>query len=491
MNTTSGSARAWRATLAVVLVLATYWLVSWSRVSVWLERDAERAEYALRPTSPSPWRWWLSNDSSVVWPGSRGFERDGLRNGLLLGTLTDGLADLSLDLRGAYIDRALYSGAGLFLEATVPVRVSVIGDSSAGSVTLGTTTTRPRQDLFHIRFTAGDGVLQSLRLRLEAPAGTQIGIDNFSLQQRDDLSPQACASAVDVDVMFAKCTTRVPRLTAPPFALPEQLLHWRDRIVAERPGAVLRSAVDTPLGTSLAEAVRAAPQAWAYWLLSMLPLIAAAMSRTTRTSDSRRPGLELALIFLPWLLVLWWDLPGDPHPEAVTVFVACLAGAMMVRDPAPDWHLQGPIAAWKAVAKFVVLLAPILLLAGVANALDDDGFRMRRIDPHDSWRYPLWALVQQLILMRCIAPRAHLIMGSHSGAALATGALFGLLHLPNFGLMVTTFVAGSGWAWLAFRHRALLPLAASHAVLGLTLLLLAPSWLLRSAEIGARYLMTP
>ena len=76
-------------------------------------------------------------------------------------------------------------------------------------------------------------------------------------------------------------------------------------------------------------------------------------------------------------------------------------------------------------------------------------------------------------------------------AALAAGAGFGLLHLPNLSLMRATFVGGTAWAWLGQKHRALLPLAASHVVLGLAWLWLAPTWLLRSAEIGGRFLMPP
>jgi membrane protease YdiL (CAAX protease family) len=107
------------------------------------------------------------------------------------------------------------------------------------------------------------------------------------------------------------------------------------------------------------------------------------------------------------------------------------------------------------------------------------------------WRYPLWALVQQWILLRAIAPRMRALFGSEIASGIAVGALFGLLHVPNFGLMVATFAAGSAWAVLGYRHRALLPLAVSHVALGLTLFAISPPWLLRSAEIGVRFLMLP
>ena len=57
--------------------------------------------------------------------------------------------------------------------------------------------------------------------------------------------------------------------------------------------------------------------------------------------------------------------------------------------------------------------------------------------------------------------------------------------------MAFTCAGGTAWAWLGWRHRVLLPLAASHAALGLWLTQIAPTWLLRSAEIGGRFLMAP
>jgi membrane protease YdiL (CAAX protease family) len=74
---------------------------------------------------------------------------------------------------------------------------------------------------------------------------------------------------------------------------------------------------------------------------------------------------------------------------------------------------------------------------------------------------------------------------------LAAGTVFALLHMPNFSLMLATLFAGSVWAWQGYRHRALLPLIATHALLGWLLVLATPAWLLRSAEIGGRFLMPP
>lgn len=123
--------------------------------------------------------------------------------------------------------------------------------------------------------------------------------------------------------------------------------------------------------------------------------------------------------------------------------------------------------------------------------MDGDGFSPRALAPDKAWQYPLWALLQQWILMHGIAPRTQNASGSAWLGALLAGALFGLLHAPNFALMIATFAAGTVWAALGYRHRALLPLVAVHVFTGLALLWAAPTWLLRSAEIGGRYLMAP
>ena len=99
--------------------------------------------------------------------------------------------------------------------------------------------------------------------------------------------------------------------------------------------------------------------------------------------------------------------------------------------------------------------------------------------------YVPFVLLQQLLLLGFLWPRAMAWTPRH-GRLLAAG-LFALAHAPNFALMLLSLLAA--WWWLAMfeRHRAWLPILASHYLLGLLAITCLPPDLLYSAELGLRY----
>jgi hypothetical protein len=81
-----------------------------------------------------------------------------------------------------------------------------------------------------------------------------------------------------------------------------------------------------------------------------------------------------------------------------------------------------------------------------------------------------WALAQQSIFqfyllgrLRALAPRAPSYLLS-----LGNGIAYGLVHAPHTSLMLLTGLVGTVWSYSYLRDRALVPIAASHAVLGAT-----------------------
>jgi hypothetical protein len=90
--------------------------------------------------------------------------------------------------------------------------------------------------------------------------------------------------------------------------------------------------------------------------------------------------------------------------------------------------------------------------------------------------YLAWALAQQLVflgyfntrLRKGIGPRGRGPLPGRALAALATGALFGAIHLPRLHLVAVTALAGAllGWCFQVDRQRHLLLAAAVHAVAG-------------------------
>lgn len=482
----------WRLGLAAVLVVLGFWLLSWNRVSTWLEQDASRRETQwIR--GEGPWRWSLDRSGDIVWPGSRGLARAGSAGAA--GQVTDGVAEFSLALRGTTIDLALVDSVVLLGEFSAPARVLVLGNTRDRTFVVAEAQVPAGEAPMQLVPAAIEpGVLDALRLRVETAPGSRIALRRFALLPPRDLVVGSCAAAATVQATLAQCPHPVAALRAPASLRPEPVLLWRDELLARRPGALVRTGdaatratplaapqrLEGPLGTGIAIALVA------------LPLLVAATSRMRRAPSPRRALVELALVLAPWFLLLWGGWPSDDDEASISLLLlSSIVAALALRSVATDWTWRGDARAWRASLWLVVFALPLLAATALANAWDGDGLVPRPFAAAKFWQYPPWAVLQQVLLMHAITPRLRLATRSDAAAALAAGAVFGLLHLPNLSLMLATFVVGTAWAWLGQKHRALLPLAASHVVLGLAWLWLAPTWLLRSAEIGGRFLMPP
>jgi membrane protease YdiL (CAAX protease family) len=76
-----------------------------------------------------------------------------------------------------------------------------------------------------------------------------------------------------------------------------------------------------------------------------------------------------------------------------------------------------------------------------------------------------WALLQQYIFQFYLLGRLLHVIGV-TAAIVLTAIAFACVHFPRWPVMAVVAVAGAVWALIYYRYRALLPLAASHAVLG-------------------------
>jgi hypothetical protein len=322
-------------------------------------------------------------------------------------------------------------------------------------------------------------------------AGARLGLQELLLLAPDGTRALPCPAQTVADLR-EQCPMRVPRVDARFPRTPEALLAWRDEVRSLRPAAVVRAPPGWPRAEITMRAARGLHQGTLAWLLAALPLLAAAWSRWRPSASRMRACLELALVFGPSLVLLWSGAPSrDTAPLTATVLASALVGAALLRAPDPDWRWLGDRIAWRSAAVLLLAAGALVGLAAVANAADGDGFAWRPFGSDHAWRYPLWALFQQWLLLRTIAPRMLRVSGHPGWTVLGAGALFGLLHMPNLALMLLTAALGSACTWLGLRHRALLPLATVHAALGLSLFVVVPPWLVRSAEVGARFLMEP
>lgn len=477
----SSARRAASAALFAALVLAGYWVLAWSSVRAQLAADAQ-SRFAAWTAGTTPWQWKLGQDGALVWPGSTGLHRVDNGTGLLVGDIVDGNADLSLELRGQPVDLGVIGGARLWIAVQQPVRATLIADGTviaaadlpafegdASLTRVAPSMPAPRADV--------------LRLHFQAAPGTRIALDRLVLVPSQPATMDVCVVAIP-------CAVQVPRVTAPAFVFPESLLAWRDATLQARPTALIepRSAS----GEAWAREIRDSAKGNAIWLLALAPVFVALVSRLrVRPLGRGTAAIELALVFAPWLAMMWAGAPAQDSPGSVTWLLAGTIVGALCLPRLGELRFLGDDPAWRAAARFALAAAAIVGLAAALNALDGDGFHTRRVSLTKLWGYPLWALLQQAVLLHAIGPRTRLACGSDRGGALAAGALFGLLHAPNFGLMAVTFGAGTAFAALGHRHRALLPLAVVHAAAGISLVWAAPPWLLRSAEIGGRYLMAP
>ncbi len=464
-------------TVLALLAALAFYLVCQFTVAAWIARENQHRA-ALRAEGRTPWEWDFSNPESIVAPGSEGYSEPRFsQEGLSLQAPADGAVDLSLALRGDYIDIAAVDYIELELATDAKSCVTLLPHRGmtrpawvehwveAGAHTLQVPTS-------HIGAEPAEG----LQLRIDTAPGTKLHFTRLALRT----SPATATFTTATDA-----------------ATPERLLAFRDDVLRQSPSTLVQAPAPWQVpARALAKAQWLESVAlllpFACLLATLLALqLAHARLKQNNALSPRRAALELALVVLPCiaLLLAGWPQRGANHPLAMLAFIFAMVSWLA---PVPRLASQAPMrwigdaAAWRdalfATLAAVVLFAPLYLLP------DGDHIASRSEDRF--WRYPLWALLQQGLLLFAIAPRClHITRGNALAAAALSGVVFALLHLPNFALMLATLAGGMLWAMLGYKHRALLPLAVSHAALGLWITHAAPHWLLRSAEVGGRFLM--
>ncbi len=489
-----GLARLATTTFALVLIIATFLALAWGSVAVQLQWRALRGIAAFSEADHAL-RWDLRSQPSIVLPGSIGLEAAQFdRESGLSWRQESNDTDISLRLPRPSLALDALQSALLSLRSDGPLKLRLWATDATGTTHPGAEATHPggHNARFELALPRRQEptFAHALRLHVDGAPGTHIELRRLDLHPSARTPPDVCQARDSAAATLAHCGPGLRLVHVHGFDVPEHLLDFRDELEA---GSL---AYTYPVGFSTwAHVLVAARQSR---LVSALPLLALPAAlvlvfirrRTSGAGDEDVSPWPLLLLAGPAAL-LWLGVPGEDDDPGLKAFACLLCLPLLFTRIRRPWAWIGNGAAWKASAVVTSAALGLLGMFALLNANDADGFVARLPDLDKLWIYPAWALLQQFLLIEFIAPRTRRATGSERGGAILAGTLFGLLHLPNFFLMLLTFLAATIWSHLGYRYRALLPLVVSHALLGLLAVLLSPSWLLRSAEVGGRFLMAP
>jgi Type II CAAX prenyl endopeptidase Rce1-like len=191
-------------------------------------------------------------------------------------------------------------------------------------------------------------------------------------------------------------------------------------------------------------------------------------------------ALILLVIWTPrsWQKVLWWF-------AAAAVLV--IAGLAM--DNVKNLGLSSTNfvrSLWITGAALVLSAIGLLIALNLGTLQLPPGGAAGFIKAY--WVYALWACVQQLLLQGFFLPRCIALTKSKNSAAILAASLFALAHLPNPILTPVTFLWGLAACLVFLRHRNVFPLAMAHAVLGISVAITVPAFLLHNMRVGLGYL---
>ena len=124
--------------------------------------------------------------------------------------------------------------------------------------------------------------------------------------------------------------------------------------------------------------------------------------------------------------------------------------------------------AWLQSGAFTAVALLVLVTLAVFTTGSRSELAARASNWHLAVALPLyfaWGLLQQYIFQRFLLGRLLQLLPPAAAIAL-TAIAFASVHFPRWPVMALVLIACSVWSTIYYRTRALLPLAASHALLG-------------------------
>jgi hypothetical protein len=157
----------------------------------------------------------------------------------------------------------------------------------------------------------------------------------------------------------------------------------------------------------------------------------------------------------------------------------------------PGWAAIGFRRSGFISSLWVVLAA--LLLNAVAVTIAGNLHTLRHPVTLRGWvltfgGYTIWSFAQQFLLQGYFLFRLLRLIPRREVAALAAAGIFSAAHLPNPILTPMTLVWGICACFVFLRFRNVYPLAAAHAILGITVAITLPGPVVHNMRVGLGYL---
>lgn len=496
--------------LGVALLAA---LVAWAIAQFALDRylvaqGRHEAARVLRGESRIGFEFDRSRD--LISGSAEGIDELAFAAGVLRGQLTEGRANLRLNLRGLELDATRFDQLQARLEVSAAATLSLIFDEPGQlqqlkreidllpgwndlRIALDASPWVPNAGGAAVhRWGGASGRVGEFRLYLSGAPGLRIGIDHVRFlggaQALADapieiewISAERARTRLDAQAPLRENTqARLGVLLDVGSDSPERSLALRDRVRAVDAEALFWPAARTLPAADSATSTPASGWAPGWAAIGVYVLLAGLLRWQRRRLAPRvAAAAELVVGFAP-MLALSLGLGLAEQPEATTLaWVAAALLFQLANLRTGGSSLAGNAAAWSASLKLTLIgtggLIGIALLAGHWQLPGAQRIAL----------YLPFVVLQQLLLLGFLWPRMALLAPANPRTW--TAALFAIAHAPNFALMLLSMLAAWWWCALYQHHRAWLPILASHYVLGLLAISCLPPDILYSAEVGLRY----
>ena len=203
--------------------------------------------------------------------------------------------------------------------------------------------------------------------------------------------------------------------------------------------------------------------------------------------STRRDWFELVFVYFLILLVIWTPRPWQPFMWAIAAVLTLTIAALSFQGLQSIGITKVNLLAslWAVGVALAVAIVAVVLAFRLHTLHVPPGpilFIKHYIG------YVLWAAIQQLVLQCFFLSRSLRLFPDPKSAVALASAMFAIAHLPNPILTFICWVCGLASCLFFLRYRNLVPIAAAHAILGISIAITIPGPVDHNMRVGLGYL---